>query len=88
MFELVDLASQMQAKNGDLKRAKELAIFLTGLKPDSLGNFRRLSGLCEQLADWQQAYKYRKVVLELDPEHGMEDKVNYARAGLKCRLGR
>ena len=45
--ELVDLTSQLEAKFGNLKRAKELAVFLTGLKPESLGNFRRLSGLCE-----------------------------------------
>ena len=84
--ELVDLASQLQAKSGNLKRAKELAIFLTGLKPDLLGNFRRLSSLCEQLSDWQQAYKYRKVVLELASDNGIDDKVNYARAALNAGL--
>jgi tetratricopeptide (TPR) repeat protein len=84
--ELVDLTSQLQAKFGNLIRAKELAVFLTGLMPESIGNIRRLSGLCEQLSDWQQAYKYRKGILDLDPDHGLDDQVSYARAALNAGM--
>ena len=84
--DLVELASQLQEMNGNPTLAKDHAAFAIGLNPGSIENHRHLASLCEQLEDWRQAYKVRKVCLELDPNHGMEDQVAFARAALNAGL--
>jgi tetratricopeptide (TPR) repeat protein len=75
--------ADLLSARGKFRKAKDQRRLAVALIPNSVELRRKLAETDEEAGDWGEAFLHRKSILEIDDNGSVEDRLSFARAGIR-----